>query len=117
MPPSSSTTGVWWVAAAEATAVAAASPPVNVILSTSGWPHRVAPASAPPGTTLRTPGGRPASSQSRANTSPENGVCSGGFNTTQLPAANAGATFSANVMIGPFQGMIATTTPNGSGST
>ncbi len=37
--------------------------------------------------------------------------------TTQLPAANAGATFSANAMIGPFQGMIATTTPNGSGST
>ena len=34
---------MWWVAAAEATAVAAASPPVNVILSTSGWLHRVAP--------------------------------------------------------------------------
>ena len=108
---------MWWVAAAVATAVAAASPPVNVILSTSGWPQSAAPASAPPGTTLTTPGGSPACSQSLANTSPENGVCSGGFSTTQLPAASAGASLSASAMTGPFHGMIATTTPYGSGST
>lgn len=42
------------------------------------------------------------------------GVCSAGFRTTQLPAANAGATFHAAISRGKFHGMICPTTPNGS---
>ncbi|ETJ85933.1 hypothetical protein D041_4166, partial [Vibrio parahaemolyticus EKP-008] len=34
------------------------------------------------------------------------GVCSAGFNTTQQPAASAGASFQAAMSIGKFQGMI-----------
>ena len=111
LPPSSSTSGVWWIAAASATARAATFPPVKVILSTPGWPHRAVPASAPPTTTFSTPAGTPASCATRANARLENGACSGGLSTTALPAATAGATFSARDMIGPFHGTIAATTP------
>ena len=43
------------------------------------------------------------------------GVCSAGFNTTQLPAANAGASFQVAISNGKFQGIICPTTPSGSG--
>ena len=42
------------------------------------------------------------------------GVCSAGFNTTQLPAASAGASFHAAIRMGKFHGMIWPTTPSGS---
>ena len=45
----------------------------------------------------------------------ENGVCSAGFKTTALPAANAGASFHAAIKIGKFHGIICPTTPKGSG--
>ena len=44
----------------------------------------------------------------------EVGVCSAGLRTTQLPAANAGATFHAAMSRGKFHGIICPTTPNGS---
>ena len=72
------------------------------------------PASTPkPCTTLTTPGGRMSASMSISTAMPI-GVCSAGFNTTQLPAARAGASFQIAISKGKFQGMICATTPNGS---
>ena len=73
------------------------------------------PASKPkPLTMLTTPGGN-ISPISSINTMIEAGVCSAGFNTTQLPAANAGASFQVAISKGKFQGIICPTTPSGSG--
>ena len=72
------------------------------------------PASTPkPLTTLSTPGGRRSPIRSMS-TIIDIGVCSAGFNTTQLPAASAGASFHEAMRIGKFQGMIWPTTPKGS---
>ena len=72
---------------------------------------------APPGTTFSAPGGSPASSASSANRTAPNGAISGGFATTVLPAASAGAAFWPMPIIGPFHGGITATTPYGSCST
>ena len=93
---------------------AVAPPPVKLILPTRGSPTSAAPASAPPGTTLTTPGGRPASRQSSAKRSGPSGASSAGLSTTQLPAASAGATFIAGETIPPFHGVSTATTPYGS---
>ena len=72
------------------------------------------PASTPkPLTTLSTPGGSRSPMRS-ISTMMENGVCSAGFSTTQLPAAIAGASFHTAIRIGKFHGMIWPTTPSGS---
>ena len=42
------------------------------------------------------------------------GVCSAGLQMSVLPAARAGATFSINIIIGKFHGMMAPVTPIGS---
>ena len=64
------------------------------------------PASRPkPLTTFNTPGGKRSPIIS-INTIIETGVCSAGFNTIQLPAANAGANFQTAIKIGKFHGMI-----------
>ena len=68
------------------------SEPVNDTRGTSGCPTRASPAAAPPGTTLSTPSGS-RSAASEAITSGDNGVCSAGLSTTELPAASAGAAF------------------------
>jgi hypothetical protein len=49
-----------------------------------------------------------------ASRSADNGVCSAGFNITQLPVANAGPSFHAAINSGKFQGTIWPTTPMGS---
>ena len=68
--------------------------PVTEISRTSGWRASAAPASAPgPGTTLKIPGGTPASSARRPSISAVSGVSSDGLSTTALPAASAGPTF------------------------
>ena len=67
-------------------------------------------------TTLKTPGGNPASSTSAANSSVEAGACSAGLTTIVQPAASAGATFQLISSTGEFHGVIAATTPSGSRS-
>ncbi|MCY1182796.1 hypothetical protein D9M73_233740 [compost metagenome] len=72
------------------------------------------PASKPnPFTTLMTPGGSKSSINSKS-TIIDAGVCSAGFNTTQFPAASAGASFHTAINNGKFQGIIWPTTPIGS---
>ncbi|TIS85215.1 MAG: amino acid transporter [Mesorhizobium sp.] len=89
--------------------------PVKARQSTSMWRPSAWPAVSPrPGTTLSTPAGRPASMASSASLSAENGDCSAGFSTTELPAASAGAHFQVAMSSGKFHGTTAPTTPSGS---
>jgi hypothetical protein len=67
-------------------------------------------------TTLNTPGGKPASCTSSANSSVEADACSAGLTTTQHPAASAGAAFQLMSSTGEFHGVMAATTPTGSRS-
>ena len=90
---------------------------MKAILSTSGCAASAAPAVGPkPGTTLKSPGGAPASAKHFASSSAVIGVSSAGFSTTVLPQAIAGAVFQAAMMSGPFHGMMPPTTPSGSRS-
>src|SRR6059036_1708148 len=91
------------------------SEPVNVIFRTSGCSTSGEPTSAPkPVTTLNTPGGRPASSNSSASASVDADVNSEGLMTIVQPAASAGAIFQVASSSGEFHGVMATTTPSGS---
>ena len=70
--------------------------PVKLTMSTSGCAAIASPTTGPtPVTRLNTPSGRPASSITSARMNALIGATSLGFSTTVLPAASAGATFSA----------------------
>ena len=115
LPPSSSVTPARWPIAACATWIPTAVDPVNASLSTPGCAASALPASGvEPVTTLKTPGGSPASSKRRASSSVETGVWSEGFATSVQPAASAGAAFQVSSISGEFHGTIAPTTPTGS---
>ena len=86
--------------------------PVNVTASTLVSATRWAPASKP-WTTLRTPGGRPASTKASARRAPINGVIGDGLNTTAFPAASAGPILRLARFSGKFHGVITATTPTG----
>ena len=89
--------------------------PVKQTLRTSGWVTNRSPTTDPlPGTTLRTPSGRPASTASSPMRIAVRGVSSAGLRTTVLPAASAGANPHAAMGIGKFQGTMMPTTPSGS---
>jgi hypothetical protein len=88
--------------------------PVNDSLATPGCSASRAPATWPkPGTTLTTPGGKPASAISSATARVDSGVSSAGLRTTVLPAARAGPSFQLVNISGKFQGTIWPTTPTG----
>ena len=63
---------------------------------------------------MTTPAGMPASMQSSASRSEVSGASSAGFSITVQPVAIAGPIFQTLAPSGPFQGMIAPTTPTGS---
>ena len=67
-----------------------------------------------PGTTVKTPAGKPAARPSSARRSAVSGVISAGFSTTVLPAASAGANPQPAIGIGKFHGTMIPTTPIGS---
>src|SRR3954447_11290796 len=97
LPPSSRLTRARWSAAPFITSLPVDVAPVNATLSTPGCATSGAPASSPkPVTTLKTRGGKPASSTSRANSSVEAGACSAGLTTKVHPAASAGAELPAH---------------------
>ncbi len=75
---------------------------------------QAAPVSPSPVSTLSTPPGIPASSASSPMRSAVSGVCSAGLSTTVQPAARAGPSFHAAIIMGKFQGMICPHTPTGS---
>ena len=114
LPPSSSETRFTWSPHRLMIRRPAAVEPVNATLSVPGWVTRCSPRSRPPGTTLTTPAGTPASSSASASTKLLSGASGGGLSTTVQPAARAGATFQAESVTGAFQGTMAATTPTGS---
>ena len=77
----------------------------------------VMPGASSPVTTLRTPAGKPASTESSAMASAESGVCSAGFTTCVQPAASAGPILRVTMATGKFHGVIAAATPQGWRST
>ena len=101
--------------AAAATSLPVGTEPVNAMRSTPGCATRAAPTSSPmPWTTLNAPSGKPASRVMSASIEAVRGAHSGGFSTTALPAARAGATRHVASMSGAFHGVITTVTPAGS---
>ena len=81
----------------------------------SGWRPINWPVVSPmPGSTFRTPSGRPASAASSANRRTDRGVCSAGLTRVEHPAASAGASFQAAISSGKFHGSTRPTTPAGS---
>ncbi len=114
LPPSSRLTRFTRAAAAAWMALPVATEPVNDTASMAAEVTRAAPTTSPtPWTTLKTPGGIPASSASSAMRTADMGVCSAGFSTTLLPALMAAAT-AANTAVGPFHGVIRPMAPIGS---
>ena len=114
LPPSSRDTGLTCSPHRLMIRLPAAVDPVNATLSAPGWVTRCSPTSRPPGTTLTTPAGTPASSRASARMKLLSGASGGGLITTVQPAASAGAVFQAARVTGAFQGTIAATTPTGS---
>ena len=72
-----------------------------------------APTSAPPVTTLITPGGMPASPARSASSSAVTGVNSEGLTTAVQPAASSGPSFQVRRASGEFHGTMQPTTPTG----
>ena len=66
-----------------------------------------------PWTTLKTPGGKPASSTRSASSEQHSGDHSAGLSTTVQPAASAGAVFQVESMNGAFHGVITAAGPAG----
>ena len=96
LPPSSSATFFTVWLATSATRLPARVLPVKLTMSTSLWALMASPTTGPtPVTRLNTPAGRPASWMTSARMNALIGATSLGFSTTVLPAASAGATFSA----------------------
>ena len=117
LPPSSSETGARWVEAEAMTALPVTDEPVKVTRSTRSSAVRVEPAGAPwPLSTLRTPGGKPASTARRPSRVTDAGVSSLGLMMHVLPQAIAGAIFHVAIISGKFHGEIAATTPAGPNS-
>ncbi len=115
LPPSSSVTRLIVCAAVAAIPRPTSVEPVKATFATSGCSTRRWPATEPlPATTLTTPSGMPASTAIRSSSRAESGVSSAGFNTTEFPAASAGASFHELITSGKFQGTIIPTTPSGS---
>ena len=78
------------------------------------WRESTAPEGFPwPHSTLKTPGGKPASTINSATRAAARGAFSLDLSTTVLPAIRAGAVLLAKKSRGTFQGMMAATTPKG----
>ncbi len=87
--------------------------PTNPIAFTRGSISSVSTASLSPLTTLRMPGGRPASSISSASRIGTDGSRSDGFKMNALPQAMAGANFHIGIIAGKLNGVMPATTPSG----
>ena len=92
--------------------------PVKATLSTSGCVARASPRVGPsPVRQPTTPGGRPARSARSQSAQAASGASWAGLTTTVQPAARAGASFQTTRATGKFHGVMAATTPIGSGRT
>ena len=92
---------------------ATAEEPTKPIAWMRGSASSASTASRPPLTTLSTPGGRPASTSSRASRIGTEGSRSDGLRMKALPQASAGANFHIGIMAGKLNGVMPATTPSG----
>ncbi len=79
----------------------------------SAWSSSALTATASPCTTLKTPLGRPASSQSLAIQIDADGSFSLGLSTTELPVAIASGMNHSGTITGKLKGLITATGPSG----
>ena len=79
----------------------------------SGWASSASTASLSPLTTWKTPGGRPAWTNSSASRSGTEGSRSEGLRMKALPQARAGPAFHSGIIAGKLNGVIPQTTPSG----
>src|SRR5688572_33032045 len=115
LPPISSETFLLYLPAAAAIARPVAVEPVNESTRTPGCSTSALPTSAPGAMIrLKTPGGKPASSNTFTNAAEMAGVSGEGFQMIVFPATNAGKIFHEGTAIGKFHGVISPTTPAGS---
>ena len=113
-PPSSITVFARRRPAASAIARPVEAEPVKLTRSTRVSSTSGIPASAPsPWTTFSTPGGRPASRQSRPSHHADAGACSDGFSTEPLPQRIEGNAFQATLGRGVLKEMRSAATPTG----
>jgi hypothetical protein len=112
LPPSSRVSRFTVSAELRMMACPVAVEPVNISLSTSGWPDSRAPTSRPPATAVSTSAGSTLVSTC-TSASTLSGVYSEGLTTTALPMRRAGATCQTVIIIGQFHGPMAPTTPTG----
>src|ERR1700722_14164485 len=94
---------------------AMADEPTNPTATTRGSVSSVSTASLSPLTTLRMPGGRPASIISSASRIGTDGSRSDGLRMKALPQAIAGANFHIGIIAGKLNGVMPATTPGGRG--
>ena len=88
--------------------------PVNATAWVPGFTASSSPTSGPgPSTKLNTPGGKSASATQSARTPEHTAVDGAGVHTTAQPQASAGASTSAGIVYGQFQGVISPSTPTG----
>src|SRR6266436_1682085 len=87
--------------------------PTELTAETSGCCSSASTASLSPLTTLKTPGGRPASVKSSAMRKPGEGSRSDGFSTKVLPQASATGNIHIGTIAGKLNGVIPAQTPNG----
>src|SRR3974390_2449759 len=92
---------------------AIADDPTKPIAMTRGSVSRVSTASLSPFTTLRIPGGSPASINNSAILIGTDGSRSDGLSQNAVPQATAGAAFHSGIMAGKLNGVIPATTPSG----
>ncbi|MNF90604.1 hypothetical protein D3C84_731740 [compost metagenome] len=100
--------------AVEPTAKPVGTEPVKDTLSVSGCSISAFPTAPSPQTTLRAPGGRPASIASSEIRRMVSGVNSLGLMITLHPVTSADASFQIAIMVEKFHGTMPTTTPTGS---
>src|SRR3954470_15178529 len=87
--------------------------PTKLTARTSGCVSSRLTATASPWTTLKTPGGSPASAQHSARSSDADGSFSLGFSPTALPQAIATGANHSGTMAGKLNGVIRAHTPTG----
>src|SRR5947209_16436256 len=86
--------------------------PTKLTAATSGWCSNASTASLSPLTTLKTPGGSPASVSNSAMRKPREGSRSDGFSTKVLPQASATGNIHIGTMAGKLNGVIPAQTPD-----
>src|SRR5215467_13280348 len=87
--------------------------PTKLTAAMPGWWRIASTASLSPLTTLKTPGGRPASVNNSAIRMPADGSRSDGFSTNVLPQASAIGNIHIGTIAGKLNGVIPATTPSG----